>query len=116
MSIGLQLLLPLNLYFSPAIAKVLSSSVMAPSKISDTVPYILKTGESVDSIAKINNLTLDELTQLNQFRSFSKPFKSLSVGDEIDIPRRISLPLMGSGNEVSDTIPPSLRKNFWLGE
>ncbi|PHI32608.1 hypothetical protein CRN84_05590 [Budvicia aquatica] len=80
---------------------------MAPSKISDTVPYILKTGESVDSIAKINNLTLDELTQLNQFRSFSKPFKSLSVGDEIDIPRRISLPLMGSGNEVSDTIPPS---------
>ncbi|WP_413731510.1 inverse autotransporter beta domain-containing protein [Sodalis sp. RH20] len=48
--------------------------------------YILGEGETVDSVARKYHITAENLKNLNKFRTFSKPFASLTAGDEIDVP------------------------------
>lgn len=48
--------------------------------------YTLGPGETTAVIAERLGLTFSQLQAYNQFRSFSKPFNQLAVGDELDIP------------------------------
>ena len=77
-----QLALPISLPLAPATASA------APKKKIVTMPYVLGPGETPSSVAKNHQLSLEELRQLNIYRSFSKPFALLSIGDEIDIPKK----------------------------
>ncbi|MGH1500475.1 YrIlm family inverse autotransporter adhesin [Yersinia proxima] len=83
-----QLLFPLSLSFTPVIAAAQTSK----GKIINvtTEPYILNTNENIEIIAKRYGLTVDELKKINNYRTFSKPFSSLTTGDEIDVPRKVS--------------------------
>lgn len=104
-NIVLQLLLPLSLFFSPVIAKMLTpSSQTVPRMLYETMPYTLAPGETVFIVAKKCHLTVDELKEVNQFRSFSKPFIQLGSGDEIDIPRITPLPEKITTAENAQTV------------
>lgn len=83
-----QLLFPLSLSFTPVIAATLSSS--NPSVDVSTEPYRLGKGETIDTVAKKYHLSIDELKKNNIYRTFSKPFLSLTTGDEIEVPRKKS--------------------------
>lgn len=54
--------------------------------ISISQSYVLGEGETTYSVAKKYNITVEELKNINKFRSFSKPFATLTIGDEIDVP------------------------------
>ncbi|WP_227728940.1 YrIlm family inverse autotransporter adhesin, partial [Yersinia proxima] len=83
-----QLLFPLSLSFTPVIAAAQTSKATIINVT--TEPYILNTNENIEIIAKRYGLTVDELKKINNYRTFSKPFSSLTTGDEIDIPRKVS--------------------------
>ncbi|EKN5096057.1 inverse autotransporter beta domain-containing protein, partial [Yersinia enterocolitica] len=84
-----QLLFPLAGAFTPSI-------VAAKEKQQDTprdslmaqpaVPYTLKSGETVNVVARRHGLTVSQLKRINQFRTFSRPFSALQTGTEIDVP------------------------------
>ncbi|WP_413251564.1 YrIlm family inverse autotransporter adhesin [Yersinia massiliensis] len=97
----LQLLFPLSLSFSPAIAASISTA--ATGNIIEvniaTETYILKTNENVDTLSKKYGLSVDELKKINHHRTFSKPFTALTAGDEIDVPRQRS-PFSVDNNSV----------------
>jgi adhesin/invasin len=80
-----QLLCPISLAFSPAIA----ATMMNQQTITATEPYVLGPNDNVSIIAQKFHITLDQLKKLNQFRSFAKPFNQLTVGDEIDVPMNV---------------------------
>ncbi|GKX52931.1 hypothetical protein SOASR029_32400 [Budvicia aquatica] len=110
-TIAFQLLLPLTLSFYPAIAKMVSPILPTISGTPyETVPYTLAPSETVYVIAKKHHITLGELEKLNQFRSFSKPFTQLGVGDEIDIPRAVPQPFKSDNNAPPQTTQPSQYK------
>ncbi|WP_049615212.1 invasin-like inverse autotransporter protein, partial [Yersinia pekkanenii] len=107
-----QLAFPLSLSFAPVIAAAANSANSAP--LSVTIPagtsllppaaratesYVLGPGDSVQSIAKKYNLTIDELKKINSYRTFSKPFSSLTTGDEIEVPRKESSFFSNNPNE-----------------
>ncbi|MDE9590608.1 LysM peptidoglycan-binding domain-containing protein, partial [Xenorhabdus bovienii] len=52
-----------------------------------TEPYILKSGETVNTVAERYDLTVNDLKKINQLRTFNKPFAALGTGNEIDIPK-----------------------------
>ncbi|WP_411704856.1 YrIlm family inverse autotransporter adhesin [Edaphovirga cremea] len=81
------MLFPLSLSFAPAIA---ASSSNSSSMVTATEPYTLGVGESVATIAKKYGISLEELKEINNYRTFAKPFTALTVGDEIDVPRKTS--------------------------
>ncbi len=83
-----QLLFPLSLSFTPVIAAAQTSKATIINVT--TEPYILNTNENIEIIAKRYGLTVDELKKINNYRTFSKPFSSLTTGDEIDVPRKVS--------------------------
>ncbi|PVZ83715.1 hypothetical protein C9426_25220 [Serratia sp. S1B] len=87
-NILIQLLFPLSLSFTPAIA-ALAASHSASAGVA-TEPYTLSAGESITSVAKKYDLSIDELIKLNNYRTFSKPFAELTTGDEIDVPSKRS--------------------------
>ncbi|CRY56901.1 Ig domain-containing protein [Yersinia intermedia] len=97
----LQLLFPLSLSFTPAIAASISPA--ATGNIVEvniaTETYILKTNESVGTLSKKYGLSVDEIKKINHHRIFSKPFTALTAGDEIDIPRQRS-PFSVDNNSV----------------
>ncbi|MEI9714256.1 inverse autotransporter beta domain-containing protein [Moellerella wisconsensis] len=70
----------------------------------ETKPYTLKINENTSLIAKQYGLTAEELKLINIYRTFSKPFEQLSLGDVIDVPKKI-LPynqiLKPNNNEIS---------------
>ncbi len=97
-----QFAFPLSLSFTPAIAAAnttnsaptsvitpVNASILPPAARA-TEPYTLGPGDSIQSIAKKYNITVDELKKLNAYRTFSKPFASLTTGDEIEVPRKES--------------------------
>ncbi|HEN3637181.1 TPA: inverse autotransporter beta domain-containing protein [Yersinia enterocolitica] len=79
-----QLFFPLSLSFTPVIAATTAVNHVV------TQPYILGAGESVDTVAKKYGISVDELKRINIYRTFSKPFMSLTSGDEIEVPRKTS--------------------------
>ncbi|PHM45170.1 putative invasin [Xenorhabdus mauleonii] len=52
-----------------------------------TEPYLLKSGETVGSVAARYGLTVNDLRKINQQRVFDKPFIKLGAGSEIDVPQ-----------------------------
>ncbi|WP_145476413.1 inverse autotransporter adhesin Ilp [Yersinia similis] len=106
-----QLAFPLSLSFTPAIAAAnttnsaptsvitpVNASILPPAARA-TEPYTLGPGDSIQSIAKKYNITVDELKKLNAYRTFSKPFSSLTTGDEIEVPRNESSFFSNNPNE-----------------
>ncbi|WP_224060419.1 inverse autotransporter beta domain-containing protein [Providencia alcalifaciens] len=82
----MQIAFPLSLSFTPI---MLAHATEQPNSfliLPTTQTYTLKLDDTVASIAKQHGVTVNELKKLNQFRTFSKPFEDLTVGDEIDIP------------------------------
>ncbi|MFI0489188.1 MAG: hypothetical protein ACH344_07865, partial [Yersinia sp. (in: enterobacteria)] len=86
----IKLLFPLSLSFTPVIA----APGLLPEKSTvihvDTEPYRLGAHETVESVAKKYAISVDELKRINIYRTFAKPFTALTVGDEIDVPRKKS--------------------------
>lgn len=106
-----QFAFPLSLSFTPAIAAAnttnsaptsvitpVNASILPPAARA-TEPYTLGPGDSIQSIAKKYNITVDELKKLNAYRTFSKPFASLTTGDEIEVPRKESSFFSNNPNE-----------------
>ncbi|EKN4774952.1 inverse autotransporter beta domain-containing protein, partial [Yersinia enterocolitica] len=86
----LQLFVPLSASFSPAIAAMKASKAATTLSYSSSEPYVLGLGETVDTVAKKHGITVDELKKINIYRTFSRPFTTLTTGDEIDVPRKAS--------------------------
>ncbi|AKS58465.1 lysM domain protein [Yersinia pestis 8787] len=106
-----QFAFPLSLSFTPAIAAAnttnsaptsvitpVNASILPPAARA-TEPYTLGPGDSIQSIEKKYNITVDELKKLNAYRTFSKPFASLTTGDEIEVPRKESSFFSNNPNE-----------------
>ncbi|MFZ1873271.1 MAG: inverse autotransporter beta domain-containing protein, partial [Chania sp.] len=85
-NIFIQLLFPLSLSFTPAIAARTNTA----SAYVVTEPYVLGVEESVETIAKRHGLSVVQLKNINNYRTFSKPFTALAAGDELDVPRKRS--------------------------
>ncbi|WP_176555180.1 inverse autotransporter beta domain-containing protein, partial [Serratia marcescens] len=86
----MQFALPISVAFTPAMtAHAAQSPFMAagPEVASlATRSYVLKDGESVDSVAARYNMTPEALHKLNQFRTFANGWGHLRAGDELDVP------------------------------
>ncbi|PHM37323.1 inverse autotransporter beta domain-containing protein [Xenorhabdus innexi] len=80
---------PLASAFVPTIAaaETLTTSQYASLIAIPTEPYILKSGETINTIAKRYNFTIEQLKEINKLRTFKQPFSELSAGDEINVPR-----------------------------
>lgn len=86
-NIFFQLLFPLSISFSLAMATAITHSAYP---FSETEPYVLGPGETVNAIAKKHGMSVAQLQKINQYRTFSKPFSALTTGDEIEVPRKRS--------------------------
>ncbi|MEX0445092.1 LysM peptidoglycan-binding domain-containing protein [Xenorhabdus sp. SGI246] len=83
-----QFAFPLAGTLTPIIAAAEAHRISQLSPLAiPTEPYILKPGETIHTIAKRYSFTINQLKEINKFRTFSKPFSILGVGDEIDIPK-----------------------------
>lgn len=100
--IALQVMLPVNLAFAPALA----AKHMQPGRVA-TVPYTLGPGETPTILAERYSLSIEELKELNQFRIFAKSFELLATGDDIDVPR----PQSAFFNPVAGTTTSSALDN-----
>ncbi|MBD2795584.1 inverse autotransporter beta domain-containing protein [Xenorhabdus sp. 18] len=124
-----QLVFPAASVFSPAIAAAKTPSTFKNEKWAlPTEPYILKSGETIGIVAKRYGLTVSDLKKINQLRAFDKPFTTLEVGSEIDVPkprnnkflpfnypslRQPSIELFSSSSEQPSLSQPTL-KHFSL--
>ncbi|NBC98110.1 invasin, partial [Atlantibacter hermannii] len=87
LNILIQFIFPLTSAFSPAIAYAQQKkAVSVEENTQRTTIYRLSNGESVQSVAKKYNMTVEALRKLNQFRTFAHGFSSIGAGDEIDVP------------------------------
>lgn len=66
--------------------KPVGATQSSPTAYEQIRPYVLRSGESANSVAYKFGLTVQELNKLNQFRTFSHGFMSIKAGDEIDVP------------------------------
>ncbi|EAT8683401.1 hypothetical protein FA044_18275 [Salmonella enterica] len=91
LNIVMQILFPLAGVFTPAIVHAQQHKQQQGSQDTGvsaqrTQVYILGQGESVQSVARKFNLTVTELRNLNQLRTFAHGFSALKAGDELDVP------------------------------
>ncbi|WP_158251383.1 MULTISPECIES: inverse autotransporter beta domain-containing protein, partial [Lelliottia] len=87
-NICLQLLAPSAVTFMPAHAAAKAPSYDAGALATQqTQTYTLDAGETTDSVARKFGITLSELRELNQFRTFAHKFEQLQPGDVLDVPR-----------------------------
>ncbi|UCQ55545.1 ZirU family protein [Edwardsiella tarda] len=99
-NILIQLFIPCGIAFTPAFANAPTSKSVNP--IVSTEPYRLAPGETLESVAKKYHLSVDKLKQINQYRIHSKPYEALTVGDELDVPRKHS-PFLESAQPEAST-------------
>ncbi|SQA97940.1 Invasin [Cedecea neteri] len=88
-NIVIQTAFPLAVAFTPVIAGAGEQHFLpqrAPLTMQRTQVYTLGNGESINSVAKKYHLTLNQLRELNQFRTFAHGFDHLKAGDELDVP------------------------------
>ncbi|MBD2803336.1 inverse autotransporter beta domain-containing protein [Xenorhabdus sp. ZM] len=82
-----QLVFPVACALNPVIANAETQTTFQNEiRTLSTEPYILKSGETVNIVAKRYGLTVDDLKKINQLRTFDKPFIALGAGSEIDVP------------------------------
>lgn len=97
-----QVSLPVIIGLTPSLGMAKTNPpVQAKELFSQTQTYVLNPGETAFSVAKRMNISYAELEKINQFRTFSKPFSSVSAGDEIDIPLTGSSSLSNDGAGAS---------------
>lgn len=88
-SIAVQAGFPLVVAFTPVMAGTGESHFMrqpAPLSAQHTQVYTLAAGDTAASVAKKFHLTLDQLRELNQFRTFAHGLNGLQPGDDVDVP------------------------------
>ncbi|MDL4915034.1 MAG: inverse autotransporter beta domain-containing protein [Enterobacterales bacterium endosymbiont of Blomia tropicalis] len=90
LNIAIQLAFPLAGAFTPVMAAENKTQHFLPQSGEalslHTRPRTLAPGESVASVAKKYNMTVEALRRLNQFRTFARGFDHLQPGDELDVP------------------------------
>lgn len=108
LNIGIQTALPLAAAFTPAIASASHDTrMLAPATGRahlQTRPYTLTLGETVTTVSKKFNISLDELRKLNQLRTFAHGFDALQPGDELDVPL-LPLPVVPRDNDKNNASP-----------
>ncbi|ENE7725008.1 inverse autotransporter beta domain-containing protein, partial [Salmonella enterica] len=101
LNIAMQILFPLAGVFTPVIAHAQRQSLETGRTTSRTQVYTLGKGESVQSVARKYNLTIAELRELNQLRTFAHGFSALKVGDELDVPYKPDVKASLNNNKKS---------------
>ncbi|MCK8148097.1 inverse autotransporter beta domain-containing protein [Citrobacter sedlakii] len=88
-NVAVQAVLPLAIAFTPVMAGADELHFLqqpAPLSAQRTQVYTLGTGETAASVAKKYHLTLDQLRELNQLRTFARGLNGLRPGDDVDVP------------------------------
>ncbi|NLS52097.1 inverse autotransporter beta domain-containing protein, partial [Hafnia alvei] len=89
LNIGMQVVFPLALSFTPVMvarAETEDKKFLTTSAPVTTIPYVLQPGDTIAQIAEKYQLTVAQLKKLNQYRTFAHGFESVRAGDEIDVP------------------------------
>lgn len=84
LNIAIQTTFPLALAFTPTIAGADEQHFLLSAQ--HTRVYTLGDGENAASVAKKYHLTLDQLRELNQLRTFAHGLNGLQPGDDVDVP------------------------------
>lgn len=83
-NVAIQATFPLALAFTPTIAGADEQHFLLSAQ--HTRVYTLGDGENAASVAKKFHLTLDQLRELNQLRTFAHGLNGLQRGDDVDVP------------------------------
>lgn len=89
LNIAIQAAFPLAVAFTPAMVTAGEQRFLQPSaplSAPRTRVYTLGAGETAASVAKKFHLTLSQLRELNQFRTFARGLSGLRPGDDVDVP------------------------------
>ena len=89
LNIAVQAAFPLAVAFSPVMAVAGEQHFLqqpVPLSAQRTQVYTLGAGETAASVAKKFHLTLDQLRELNQLRTFAHGLNGLRPGDDVDVP------------------------------
>ncbi|HGP1636762.1 TPA: inverse autotransporter beta domain-containing protein, partial [Salmonella enterica] len=89
LNIAVQAAFPLAVAFTPVMAGAGQQHFLqqrAPLSAQRTQVYTLGAGETAASVAKKFHLTLDQLRELNQLRTFAHGLNGLQPGDDVDVP------------------------------
>ncbi|EJX6512931.1 inverse autotransporter beta domain-containing protein, partial [Salmonella enterica] len=89
LNIAVQAVFPLTVAFTPVMAGAGEQHFLqqrAPLSAQRTQVYTLRAGETATSVAKKFHLTLDQLRELNQLRTFAHGLNGLRPGDDVDVP------------------------------
>ncbi|WP_430493470.1 inverse autotransporter beta domain-containing protein [Enterobacter mori] len=103
----LNIILQLNVSLAPTLMVI---PTLAQERVA-TKPYILSQGETAKSVADKLGITISELQKINQFRTFSNGFASISEGMEIDVPA-INYHLKSLAVQSSDNQPDTVFANW----
>ncbi|ELF0847164.1 inverse autotransporter beta domain-containing protein [Salmonella enterica] len=85
LNIAVQVTFPLAVAFTPIMAGAGEQHFLQQSALRTQV-YTLGAGETAASVAKKYHLTLEQLRELNQFRTFAHGLSGLQPGDDVDVP------------------------------
>lgn len=108
LNIAVQAAFPLVVAFSPVIAAASSQHFLqqpAPESAQRTQVYTLGAGETAASVAKKFHLTLKQLSELNQLRTFAHGMDGLQPGDDVDVPL-----LTANDNHIASDTAASTKK------
>lgn len=89
LNIAVQAAFPLSVAFTPVMAGAGEQHFLrqpAPLSAQRTQVYTLGAGETAASVAKKFHLTLDQLREINQLRTFAHGLNGLQPGDDVDVP------------------------------
>ncbi|OAT51358.1 Ig-like domain-containing protein [Providencia heimbachae] len=105
-----QVSFPLSCVFTPTIANsttIFNQKLLSENQLDfhQTQAYRLQEGETILSITKKYNITIDSLRKLNQFRTFSQPFEQLQSGAELDIPMAPLPTIIWDSTKPKEIIP-----------
>jgi adhesin/invasin len=89
LNIAVQAAFPLAVAFTPVMAGAGEQHFLqqrVPLSAQRTQVYTLGAGETAASVAKKFHLTLDQLREINQLRTFAHGLNGLQPGDDVDVP------------------------------
>lgn len=89
LNIAVQTAFPLAVAFTPVMAGAGEQHFLqqsTPQPAQRTQVYTLGAGETAASVAKKFHLTLDQLREINQLRTFAHGLNGLRAGDDVDVP------------------------------
>ncbi|KLP69214.1 inverse autotransporter beta domain-containing protein [Enterobacter hormaechei] len=107
LNIAVQTAFPLAIAFTPVMAGAGEQHFLqqpVPLSAQRTQVYTLSSGETAASVAIKFHLTLDQLRELNQLRTFAHGLNGLRPGDDVDVPL-----MTVKGNKSSTDAPSSDR-------